>query len=145
MTVNPEKLQAIIIDRNNHKNNPQKLTIDEKLITSSQNVTLLGLKVDSKLNFDEHVSKLCNKSAGKLNALYRIGHLIGLEEKKILINHLIYANFNYCQLVWHFSSTKSINKIENIQKKALRFLLNDYSSDYEILLKKTHKCTMEVK
>ena len=61
-------------------NNPQKLTIDEKVITSSENVTLLGLEVDSKLNFDEHISKLFNKSARKLNALCRIGHLIGLEE-----------------------------------------------------------------
>ena len=40
---------------------------------------------------------------------------------------------------------KSINKIENMQKRALRFLLIDYSSDYETLLKKTNKCTMEVK
>ena len=38
-----------------------------------------------------------------------------------------------------------MNKIENIQKRALRFLLNDYSSYYETLLKKTNKCTMEVK
>ena len=48
-------------------------------------------------------------------------------------------------LVWHFSTKKSLNKIENIQKSALRFLLNDYSSNYETLLKKTDKCTMEVK
>ena len=68
-----------------------------------------------------------------------------MEGRKILINSFIYANFNYCPLAWHFSSRKSINKIENIQKRALRFLLNDYSSDYETLLKKTNKCTMEVK
>ena len=99
MIVNPEKFQAIIIDRKNQKNNPQKLTIDKKVITSSENVTLLGLEVDRKLNFDEHISKLCNKSAGQLNALCRIGHLIGFEERKILINSFIYANFNYCPLV----------------------------------------------
>ena len=99
MIVNPEKLQAIIIDRKNQKNNPQKLTIDEKVITSSENVALLGLKVDSKLNFDEHISKLCNKSAGQLNTLCRIRHLIGLEERKILINSFIYSNFNCCPLV----------------------------------------------
>ena len=146
MIVNPEKFQAIIIDRKNQKNNPQKLTIDEKvIITSSENVTLLGLEVDSKLNFDEHTSKLCNKSAGQLNALCKIKHLIGLEERKILINSFIYSNFKYCPLVWHFSSRKFINKIENIQKRALTFLLNDYSSDYETLLKKTNKCTLEVK
>ena len=74
-----------------------------------------------------------------------MGHLLGLEVRKILINSFIYANFNYCSLVWHFSSRKSINRIENIQKRALRFLLNDYSSDYETLSKKTNKCTMEVR
>ena len=86
MIVNPRKFQAIIIDRKNQKNNPQKLTIDKKVITSSENVTLFDLEVDSKLNFDEHISKLCNKSAGQLNVLCRIGHILGLEERKILIN-----------------------------------------------------------
>ena len=38
MNVNPEKFKAIIIDRKNQKFNPQKLTIDEKVITSSENV-----------------------------------------------------------------------------------------------------------
>ena len=68
MIANPKKLQAIITDRKNQKNYPQ-LTIDENVITSSENVTLLGLEVDSKRNFDEHISKLCNK-----NALCRIGN-----------------------------------------------------------------------
>ena len=145
MIVNPEKFQAIIIDRKNQKNNPRKLMIDEKVITSSENVTLLGLEVDSKLNFDEHISKLCNKSTGQLNALCKLGPLIGLEEGKILLNSFIYVNFNYRPLLWYFSSRKTIKKIENIQKKALRFFLNDYSSDFKTLFKKTSKCTMEVK
>ena len=145
MIVNPEKFQAIIIDRKNQNNNPQILTIDNKNINSTDSVTLLGLEIDSKLNFDKHISKLCKKSAGQLNALCRLGYLLGFEERKILVNSFIYANFNYCPLVWHFSSKKSINKIENIQRRAIKFLLNDYSSDYETLLKKADKCTMEVK
>ena len=64
MIVNPEKFQAIIVYWEKLKNNPQKLTIDEKTITSFENVTLLGMGVDSKLTFDEHVSRLPNKSAG---------------------------------------------------------------------------------
>ena len=47
------------------------------------------------------------------------------------------SNFNYCSLVWNFSSAQSLNKIENLQKRALRFLLNDYSSTYENLLEKS--------
>ena len=47
------------------------------------------------------------------------------------------SNFNYCCLVWKFSSAQSLNKIENLQKRALRFLLNDYDSTYEDLLEKS--------
>ena len=32
--------------------------MDEKVITSTENVTLSGLQVGSKLNFDEHISNL---------------------------------------------------------------------------------------
>ena len=61
MTVNQEKFHAIITDRKNQKNNPQKLLLDE---TSSENVTSLGLEVDSKLNFDEHVPNYVIKVHG---------------------------------------------------------------------------------
>ena len=111
MIVKPEKFQAIIPDTKNQNNNPQKITIDTKVVISSENVILLGLEFGSKLNFDEHISKICNKSTGQLNPLCRIEHSIVFKERKILINSFIYANFNYCLLVCHFSSKKSINKI----------------------------------
>ena len=145
MIVNPEKFQAIIIDRKGQNNNPTSLKINGNEIHSEESVTLLGLKIDSKLNFEEHISKLCSKSAGQLNALVRLKSYLGFEEKKILVNSFIYANFNYCPLVWHFCSKKSLYKIESIQKRALRFLFNDYESSYDTLLKKSEKCTMEVK
>ena len=109
MIFKSERFQAIIPDRKNQNNNPQKLTIDKEVIISSENVTLLGLEVGSKLNFN--ISKICNKSAGQLYPLCRIGHSIVFKERKILINSFIYGNFNYCPLVCHFSSKKSINKI----------------------------------
>ena len=145
MIVNPEKFQAIIIDRKGQSNNPTKLVIDGKEINSENCVTLLGLEIDSKLSFDKHISKLCNKCAGIINALTRLNSFLGFEEKKVLVNSFIYGNFNYCPLVWHFCSKSSRNKIENIQKRALRFLLNDYDSDYNTLLQKSNKCTMEIR
>ena len=42
------------------------------------------------------------------------------------------------------SSAKSSNKVENLQKRALRFLYNDYSTSYEELLKKSGKSTVNV-
>ena len=38
-----------------------------------------------------------------------------------------------------FSSTQPLNKIENLQKRALRFLYNDFEASYEDLLSKGGK------
>ena len=69
---------------------------------------------------------------------------LNFEEKKTLINSYFYSNFNYCPLVWMFSSAKSLNKVESLQKRALRFLYEDYVSSYEELLQKAGKETMKV-
>ena len=55
-----------------------------------------------------------------------------------------FSNFDYCPLVWFISSAKSLNKVENLQKRALRFLQNDYHSSYETLLHKSGKTTVNV-
>lgn len=55
------------------------------------------------------------------------------------------SKFNYClSLVWMYSSTKSLKKIENFQKEALRFLLNEYAWAYEDLLEKANRSSMNV-
>ena len=40
-----------------------------------------------------------------------------------------------------FSSAKSLNKIESLQKRALRYLYSDYESPYDKLLAKSGKVT----
>ena len=52
------------------------------------------------------------KSAGNL--------FVGLKEREVLVNSLIFSNFDHCPLVWMFTHTKSMNKIESLQEKGLR-------------------------
>ena len=70
---------------------------------------------------------------------------MGFNEKEVLLNSFVCSHFNYCPLVWHFCSSKSLYKIEKIQEQALRLLHNDFASDYAELIKKSGKVTMEVK
>ena len=43
-----------------------------------------------------------------------------------------------------FASKRSLNKIENWQKQALRLVLDDYTSSYKLLLEKSGKPTMKL-
>ena len=70
---------------------------------------------------------------------------MGFKEKEVLLNSFVLSNFNYCRLVWHFCSSKSLKKIKKIQERALRILYNDFTSDYNQLLNKSTKASMGVK
>ena len=70
------------------------------LIERSDCEKMLGVKIDYKLNFDEHVKTLCSKANNKLRALARTTPYMSVEKKKILMNSFFNAQFNYCPLVW---------------------------------------------
>ena len=61
-----------------------------------------------------------------------------------MVQSFVCSNFNYCPLVWYFSSSKSLQKIERIQERALRFLYNYHKSSYDDLLITSKKCTMQL-
>ena len=102
------------------------------------------IQIDAELNFNLHIANICRSAANQLNALIRLRMFLDFEEKKVLIKRYFYSNFNYCLLVWMFSHAKSLKKVEALQKRALRFLYDNYNSPLEEILKKSGKVCMEV-
>ena len=56
-------------------------------------------------------------------------------------NSFVMSNFNYCPIVWMFTSKKSLEKIENIKKCALRF---DYQPNHHDLLSKNEATGIKI-
>ena len=110
--------QGIIIDKKKQNHTAEYISINQKNIKTSSSVKLLGVHIDDKLNFNLHITKICRSAANQLHALIRLRMFLNFEEKKTLINSYFYSNFNYCPLVWMFSSTKSLSKVESLQKRA---------------------------
>ena len=108
-------------------------------------LTLLGITIDNRLSFDGHISKLCNKASMQLNAIFILKKQMSQKEFEVVLNSFIYSNFNYCSLVWHVSTNKSIEKIENIHYHYLRLTVNDYKSDHKTFLDKSGKESMKIR
>ena len=56
--------------------------IDNHTIISENKNELLGIILDSKLSFEDHINNLCKKASQKLNALARIAPYTCLEKRK---------------------------------------------------------------
>ena len=120
MIINPDKFQAIILDKEKSNLANIRLTIDNQTIKSVPSVKLLGIHLDD--NFNLHISSICKSAATQLNALIRLESYLSFNGKRVLVNSYIISNFNYCPLLWIFPTAKSQNKIESLQKGAPRFL-----------------------
>ena len=144
MIVNPDKFQVILLDKRGSDNTNIELKTGTEKIKSTSSVKLLGVHIDDKLNFNHHINKLCKSAGTQVNTLTRLKSFLGLKERAVLVNSFIYSNFDYCPLVWMFSHKRSLDKIESLHKRALRFLLIDYENSYEELQEKSGKCNMRL-
>ena len=101
MIVYPDKFQAMILS-SDKKEKKYDLNINNSIISSEKSVTLLGIEIDNKLNFDKQVSNICRKANNQLNAIGRIQNCLGKKEKEAVINAFVYSNFMYCPQAWYF-------------------------------------------
>ena len=70
--VNPRKVQAIIIDKRKQDHTNEIFKIGSKEIKVASQVKLLGVEIDNKLNFEQHINRICKSAANDLNALIRL-------------------------------------------------------------------------
>ena len=118
------------------KNDTPALNIGESFIKTSNCEKFLGVKIDYKLTFDEHVNSLCKKANNKLRALARATPYMSIEKRKLLMNSFFNAQFNYCPLIWMLHSRRNNNKIKHLHERCLRLIYCDKNSTYQELLEK---------
>ena len=78
---NPNKFQFMILSTN--ATDDIELKLDRNTILSSErSVKALGVTIDYRLTFNDHISAWCLKAATQLNALARISKYLDIKSKK---------------------------------------------------------------
>ena len=98
-------------------------------LSSTCSEKLLGIKIDNKLTFEEHVQGLCKKSSQKVSV---VASLMRFEQRKRIVNLFITSHFSYYPLVWMFHNRRLNNCIDHIHERTYQ----DYNSSFKELLRK---------
>ena len=142
MMVNPGKFQFMILSKNTIS---KSFVINNKTIESSKSVKLFGLTIDNKLNFGIRINNICKVASTKIKGLGRIRNRLNLSQAKILYNSFILSQPNYSCLVWMFCSKTLQNKINQIQKRALRIVYNEPNLNLDKLVELDKSTTIHIK
>ena len=143
MKPNSDKCHLIISCNDNMKyTNKSFIYLDEEFLEDEQSVTLLGVNIDNKLTFTEHIEKLLKKGNQKLHALIRISKFLTPEKLRLIMKTFIEAQFNYCPLLWMFHSRSLNNRINRLHERALRIVYKSDIFTFHELLEKDHSFTI---
>ena len=78
MVANPAKFQLMFLGVKNVDN--ISMNIFGNVIKSRNEVELLGVIIDHKLSFSNHIKKICRNSSNKLCAILRLRNLISMPQ-----------------------------------------------------------------
>ena len=143
MKLNADKCHLLVLGQ--RCDDPVTVRIGNADVVNSSEEKLLGVQIDSRLSFDNHVSKLCQKASNKLYALARISPYLDQSKLRALMRAFITSQFQYCPLIWMFHSRQLNQKINKIQERALRITFKDTESTFSELLQKDSAVTIHTK
>jgi hypothetical protein len=99
------------------------VTCDGEPVQRVTSVKYLGVTLDQYLDFDEFVTKTCNKADGKLAFLQRYSNFLDFHTRKLLCNSLVFSNLTYCVSAWYPGLGAGLKtRLDVIQRKMARFV-----------------------
>ena len=141
MALNVNKTSILIFDANEN--------LDAILVETEQNLTVaiiecktqkyLGLMVDHRLKFSEHIDYIKKKVSKRIGAMYRSKKLLPLKYRKMFANALMLPQFDYLDIIWNKANKTKLTELDIIYKKVAKIALDFDLQEKSVLVYKEMK------
>ena len=133
--INPDKTKVLAVGLPQllKKLSSFSITLFDKEITPVPVVKDLGVLLDTRLSYNQHITEIASKCLFKLYQINRIKHLLDRKTLLLVINSFVFSKLQYCSTVWSNTSSSNIDKLQKVQNFAGRIILGlrkyDHISD----------------
>ena len=93
----------------------------------------LGVIMSSDLTWNDHYHLITAKAYTSLGIIRRTFTTNSISTKRRLYLSLVRSQLTYCSIIWRPHLSKHTVVLEKVQKRATKFILNDYSLSYKII------------
>ena len=128
LKININKCKVLSVGRDVGKNNTHS-TIDNNkphshiTLQYSSQCKDLGVLIDEKLNFSDHVHEQINKAYSMVGIIKRNFKYLNIQCFTLLYNSMVRSHLDYCSSVWNPYHKGDIEAVEKVQKRATTKIL----------------------
>ena len=125
MEFHPDKCQVIPITR---KKTPQRnrYILNGHTLEITDSAKYLGVNINSNLSWNKHINSITTKANRTLGFLKRNVKISSPKIKSQAYTSLVRPILEYASPVWNPHTKQNIDKIEMVQRRAARYVLNRF-------------------
>lgn len=112
----------MLFSRKTIRQAPQVI-INNVHITRVHEAKFLGVILDEKLSWSNHIKALKGKMARYVGIMYRIRSHVPLQVRVQIFHSFVQSHLNFCALVWGFAAKSHIDSLFTQQKKGMRAIM----------------------
>ena len=126
MKFHPDKSKVLDVYNGTVCINSFSYTLNSKTIEYTPREKDLGVHIVPKLTWTEHSNILYSRANQRLGMLKRNCDFVkNVEKRRILFLAQVRSQFEHCPVVWQPQSKTVLNKLESVQKRGFKWILND--------------------
>lgn len=136
LALNPEKTRIFVITKKPEFREGIRLKVGDKTIKHTRTLNLLGITVNDKLNWHDHISQgnksLATQIKNRTNVLRKIVKLTNFNFAKQVANGLIMAKIEYAIQLWGTATQADIDIIQKLANRAAKVVLGHKANRWSI-------------
>ena len=123
LSLNIKKTHFMCFSAKNKSRPGISLQIDGEAIAEVNKSKFLGVVIDNKLSWKDHISFVCRKVARGIGVIIKARKVLHNESLKCLYYSFMYPYMIYCNQVWGSACKTNIEPLQVLQKRAVRIIL----------------------
>lgn len=124
LKINIDKTKFLLFKQKNKIVREMAIKMNDLVLERVASVRYLGLMVDDRLNWREHVTKLTEKILSMIPYIFKIRNYITDKTKRLVYNAFFLSHFRYLIIVWGMCGKGVFETVQIVQNKILKILFN---------------------
>ncbi len=130
LQLNLAKTELLVVSANPSFNHNFTFQLSSSTITPSKTARNLGVVIDDKLNFTDHITKTARSCRFALYNIKKIRPFLSEHSTQLLVQSLVLSRLDYCNALLAGLPASSIKPLQLIQNAAARLIFNEPKRTY---------------